>query len=286
MRYTDEQVQKIISEGTVKQKSRLFIRDRVAYITDGGFDFILSSTDAERLQLSVKYGYDREEWLKYTSLALRIENGFKDLYIFLLHFHRLRSALRQELSNIYENETFERLLNKLLNLKTFRNKEFDREVEEVLSEMKFSLCSPMYEQDGSINLNIHRNGTTNPKYQTIRERCESVYKEGRDQLEMYLCQEEALKRRIKELKLKIPEYEEVFKRYDDILNGFVPNLSRFSGAQDKSLFHVGGDRDLKDRRPREFPYPAMRTTIDDFTLRPVDLLPLDEKTIKTYYDTI
>lgn len=290
-RYSRGDIERIFSSGTIKQKARLYIRDRMGYFGQG---FILSPSEAEQLPLSFE-GWKREEWEKYVSFGLRLENGFKDMNRSLDRLKRNREDLHRTLSEIHDFEKIEEILNRLLDpvidgtlwesvgeqdcpipQLSLRNL-IDRQVE----TDGFSIVRPTLDPDNHINLNISGEGS-------LREQAEKLRNKLRSEMGLYLCYEVAIRRRISELNLNIPEYEDLLSQNREVVEEPVSLSLRWAGVQDNRTFQLG-ETNLKDRDPQEYPFPSLRRMIEDYSVRVKDIdldSPDCKKAIKQIYEQI
>lgn len=290
-RYSEGDIERIFSSGTIKQKARLYIRDRMGYFGQG---FILSPSEAEQLPLSFE-GWRRDEWEKYVSFGLRLENGFKDMNRSLERLKRDRSDLLRTLSEIHDFEMFEDLLNRLLDPMMDRNLwddvgERDTAVPHLaLKNLMnrgiridgFSLISPTLDSSNHIDLRLSGDGS-------LRERAESLRARLRREMSNYLCYEVAIRQRIGELGLKIPEYENLLRENREVVEEPVSMSLRWEGVQDNRTYQIG-EANLKDKDPQDHPFPSLMRMIEDYSVRPQDLnlnSGESKKIIKQIYDQI
>lgn len=273
-RYSDDDIEKIFSSLTpIKQKARLYIRDRMGYFGEG---FILTPEEAERLPLSFE-GWKRDEWEKYVSFALRIENGFKDMNRSLERLRRDRSDLRRTIYEIHDFEKLEVLMNKLLDpflssevwdtlgepdspLPTLARRNLS---ERNIRTEGFNIISPTLDSENHIDLGISGKGS-------LRERAEALREKARSELWFYLCYEVAIRKRISEQKLSVPEYESLMKKNREIVEEPVSMALRWEGVQDNRTTQIG-EANLKDRDPQEYPFPSLMRLIEDYSVRVNDI---------------
>lgn len=272
-RYSRGDIERIISSGTIKQKSRLYIRDRMGYFGQG---FILTPEEAQQLPLSFE-GWRRDEWEGYVSLGLRLENGFKDMNRSLDRLRRNRADLLRTLSEIHDFEKIEVLLNKLLvpvddpslweNIgepdSPLPRIVLDNQLDRRLRIDGFNLIRPTLDSSNHINLNLSGAGS-------LRERAERMRDRLRNEMRFYLCYEVAIRRRISELNLNIPEYENLLKQNREVVEEPVSMSLRWEGVQDNRTYQIG-EANLKDRDPQEYPFPSLMRMIEDYSVRPQDI---------------
>ena len=271
-RYSRGDIERIISSGSIKQKSRLYIRDRMGYFGQG---FILTYDDIDRLVLSVE-AWKRDEWNQFVSLGLRLENGFKDMNRGLERLKRNRSDLLRTLSEIHDFEMFEVLLNRLLTPNDLNLWEGVGDPDSLVPNIAltnlrergittdgFSLISPTLDSSNHIDLRLSGTGS-------LRERAENERELVRKEMRFYLCYEVAIRRRIKELGLVIPEYESLMRRNRAVVEEPVSMSLRWEGVQDNRTHQVG-EANLKDRDPQEYPFPSLMRMIEDYSVRPQDI---------------
>lgn len=272
-RYSRGDIERIISSGTIKQKSRLYIRDRMGYFGQG---FILTPEEAQQLPLSFE-GWRRDEWEGYVSLGLRLENGFKDMNRSLDRLRRNRADLLRTLSEIHDFEKIEVLLNKLLvpvddpslweNIgepdSPLPRIVLDNQLDRRLRIDGFNLIRPTLDSSNHINLNLSGAGS-------LRERAERMRDRLRNEMRFYLCYEVAIRRRISELNLNIPEYENLLRQNREVVEEPVSMSLRWEGVQDNRTYQIG-EANLKDRDPQEYPFPSLMRMIDDYSVRPQDI---------------
>ena len=290
-KYSRGDIERIFSSGTIKQKARLYIRDRMGYFGQG---FILSPSEAEQLPLSFE-AWKREEWESFVSLGLRLENGFKDMNRSLERIKRDRADLHRTLSEIHDFEKIEEILNRLLDpvidgtlwesvgeqdcpipQLALRNL-MDRGVE----MDGFSLVRPTLDPDNHINLHTSGEGS-------IRERAEKLRDRLRREMRFYLCYEVAIRQRISELGLNIPEYEDLLSQNREVVEEPVSLSLRWAGVQDNRTFQLG-ETNLKDRDPQEYPFHSLRKMIEDYSVRVKDIdldSPENQKEIRLTYEQI
>ena len=272
-RYSRGDIERIISSGTIKQKSRLYIRDRMGYFGQG---FILTPEEAQQLPLSFE-GWRRDEWEGYVSLGLRLENGFKDMNRSLDRLRRNRADLLRTLSEIHDFEKIEVLLNKLLvpvddpslweNIgepdSPLPRIVLDNQLDRRLRIDGFNLIRPTLDSSNHINLNLSGAGS-------LRERAEKMRDRLRNEMRFYLCYEVAIRRRISELNLNIPEYENLLRQNREVVEEPVSMSLRWEGVQDNRTYQIG-EANLKDRDPQEYPFPSLMRMIEDYSVRPQDI---------------
>ena len=290
-KYSRGDIERIFSSGTIKQKARLYIRDRMGYFGQG---FILSPSEAEQLPLSFE-GWKREEWESFVSLGLRLENGFKDMNRSLERMKRDRADLVRTLSEIHDFEKLETIVNKLLDpLLDFGLWESVGEPDSPLAQIAlgnlrernieldgFSLVKPTLDPDNHINLNTSGEGS-------LRERAENLRDRLRKEMRFYLCYEVAIRRRIEELGLVIPEYEDLLSQNRKVVEEPVSMSLRWEGVQDNRTFQLG-ETNLKDRDPQEYPFPSLRKMIEDYSVRVKDIdldSPENQNEINLTYEQI
>lgn len=284
-RYSRTEIDRIISEGSIKQKSRLFLRDRMGYFGQG---FILSYGDIEALTLSVD-AVHRKEWEGNVSMGLRIENGFRDLSRFLNNLMTEKDNLSRTLTELMEFEKYEVIINKLLLSYDYGDATLDEIVnvsrEKVktrqISTKDFVLTRPYLTESGTMNLGLTGANSLTEKVKE-GQRLVLYY------LKYYLCYEEAMRQRISEFRINIPEYMDKIKENRVEVEKPTSMSIRFVGVQDNRGFQIG-ECNLKDKTPKEYPNPSLRDLIEDYSVRVQDIdLTTDEcqKQIKEYYNSI
>ena len=289
-RYSGEDIERIFSSGTIKQKARLYIRDRMGYFGQG---FILSPSEAEQLPLSFE-GWKRDEWESFVSLGLRIENGFKDMSRCLERMQRNRSDLLRTLWEIHDFEKLEVIINKLIDPLDPSLWEAVGEPDDIqpkvalrnLTERNietdgFFIVKPTLDSENHINLNLSGEGS-------LRERAGKLRGRLLSEMRLYLCYEVAIRRRIPELGLSVPEYESLLTRYREVVEEPVSVSLRWAGVQDNRTYQLG-ETNLKDRDPQEYPFPSLRRLIEDFSVRyqDIDLESIEnQQEIKRLYEQI
>ena len=290
-KYSRGDIERIFSSGTIKQKARLYIRDRMGYFGQG---FVLSPSEAEQLPLSFE-GWKREEWESYVSLGLRLENGFKDMNRSLERIKRNREDLHRTLSEIHDFEKIEVLMNRLLD--PFLAPEIWEEVGEPDSPLPqlalrnlmdrkvetegFSIVRPTLDPDNHIDLGLSGENS-------LRERAEKLRDRLRKEMRFYLCYEVAIRERISELNLNIPEYEDLLSQNREVVEEPVSLSLRWEGVQDNRTYQLG-ETNLKDRDPQEYPFPSLRRMIEDYSVRVQDIdldSPESKEEIKLTYEQI
>ena len=290
-RYSRGDIERIFSSGTIKQKARLYIRDRMGYFGQG---FILSPSEAEQLPLSFE-GWRREEWESFVSLGLRLENGFKDMSRSLERMKRNRADLLRTLWEIHDFEKIEVLLNRLLDPvidRTLWDSVGDQDcpipqlalrnlMDRGVETDGFFIVKPTLDKDNHIDLHTSGAGS-------LRERADKLRNQLREEMRLYLCYEVAIRQRIEELGLNIPEYEDLLKENRKIVEEPVSISLRWEGVQDNRTYQFG-ETNLKDRDPQEYPFPSLRKMIEDYSVRHQDIdLDSDKnrKDIKELYEQI
>lgn len=271
-RYSRGDIDRIFSSGTIKQKARLYIRDRMGYFGQG---FILDTDEAEQLPLSFE-GWKRDEWEKYISFGLRLENGFKDLSRNLDRLKRDRDSLLRTLSEINDFERIEVLLNQLLDPMTpsLWNDvgEVDSKIPDIALEKLiergvringFRLIRPSIDEQNHIDLSLSGDGS-------LRDRAGRLRDIVREEMRMYLCYEVAIRRRIPELGLSVPEYENLLRSNREVVEEPVSMSLRWEGVQDNRTYQIG-EANLKDRDPQEYPFPSLMRMIEDYSVRVQDI---------------
>ena len=284
-RYSRTEIDRIISEGSIKQKSRLFLRDRMGYFGQG---FILSYGDIEALTLSVD-AVHRKEWEGNVSMGLRIENGFRDLSRFLNNLMTEKDNLSRTLTELMEFEKYEVIINKLLLSYDYGDATLDEIVnvsrEKVktrqISTKDFVLTRPYLSESGTMNLGLTGANSLTEKVKE-GQRLVLYY------LKYYLCYEEAMRQRISEFRINIPEYMDKIKENRVEVEKPTSMSIRFVGVQDNRGFQIG-ECNLKDKTPKEYPNPSLRDLIEDYSVRvqDIDLTTAEcQKQIKEYYNSI
>lgn len=273
-RYSQTDIDRIFDSGTIKQKSRLYLRDRMGYFGQG---FILNFDDAKELPLSFE-PWKRDEWEKYVSFGLRLENGFKDMSRSLERIRQDRFILLRILSEIHDFEKLELLLNRLLDPdldltlwddvgepdSLLPRLALDNLRERLIHEDKsFKLIDLTLDPSNHINLNLSGNGS-------LREQAKKRRDILREEMRLYLCYEVAIRRRIPELGLSIPEYENLLKKNREVIEEPVSLSLRWEGVQDNRTYQIG-EANLKDRDPQEYPFPSLMRMIEDYSVRPQDI---------------
>ena len=273
-RYSQREIDRIIESGSVKQRARLAIRDRMGY---HGAGFILTYEQVERLNLSVQDIIERKQWEDLTSRGLRLENGFKDLKLILRDLSRDRENLLTTLRTIRDFELLEEIINKLIDPQEeslFRATDpqsidflsqisLDNMRDRRISSKGFSLIKPTLDPSNHLNLNLTGEDS-------LTERAKFLRGELMERMREYLCYEVAMRQRISELKLDIPEYEEVLMANREIVEQPVSMSLRFEGVQDNRTYQIG-EANLKDRDPQEYPFPSLSDLIEDYSVRPQDI---------------
>lgn len=273
-RYSQTDIDRIFDSGTIKQKSRLYLRDRMGYFGQG---FILNFDDAKELPLSFE-PWKRDEWEKYVSFGLRLENGFKDMSRSLERIRQDRFILLRTLSEIHDFEKLELLLNRLLDpdldpvlwdsigepetivprvaLENLRDRD-------IPIDKSFQLIDLTLDPSNHIDLHLSGGGS-------LREQAEKRRDILREEMRLYLCYEVAIRRRIPELGLSIPEYENLLKKNREVIEEPVSLSLRWEGVQDNRTYQIG-EANLKDRDPQEYPFPSLMRMIEDYSVRPQDI---------------
>ncbi len=284
-RYSRTEIDRIISEGSIKQKSKLFLRDRMGYFGQG---FILSYEDIEALTLSVDVIH-RKEWERNVSMGLRIENGFRDLSRFLNNLMTEKENLSRTLIELMEFEKYEVIINKLLLSYDYGDATPDEVVsiskEKVksrqISTKDFILTNPYLTESGTLSL-----GLTGAN--SLTEKARESQKLILYYLKYYLCYEEAMRQRISEFKINVPEYMDKIRENRVEVEKPTSVSIRFVGVQDNRGFQIG-ECGLKNRTPQEYPNPSLRELIEDYSARvqDIDLKTAEcQKQIKEYYNSI
>lgn len=291
-RYSEGDLDRIFSSGSIKQKARLYIRDRMGYFGQG---FILSPSEAEQLPRSFE-GWKRDEWEKYVSFALRLENGFKDMNRSLERIRRNRSDLLRTLSEIHDFEKLELLLNRLIDpdldpvlwdsigepdtivprvaLENLRDRD-------IPIDKSFRLIDLTLDPSNHIDLHLSGDGSLREQAGKLRDRL-------RKEMRFYLCYEVAIRQRIPELGISVPEYENLLKKNREVIEEPVSLSLRWEGVQDNRTYQIG-EANLKDRDPQEYPFPSLMRMIEDYSVRPQDIdldSPESKKEIKITYEQI
>lgn len=273
-RYSQTDIDRIFDSGTIKQKSRLYLRDRMGYFGQG---FILNFDDAKELPLSFE-PWKRDEWEKYVSFGLRLENGFKDMSRSLERIRQDRFILLRTLSEIHDFEKLELLLNRLIDpdldpvlwdtigepetivprvaLENLRDRD-------IPIDKSFRLIDLTLDPSNHIDLHLSGDGS-------LREQAEKRRDILREEMRLYLCYEVAIRRRIPELGLSIPEYEDLLKKNREVIEEPVSLSLRWEGVQDNRTYQIG-EANLKDRDPQEYPFPSLMRMIEDYSVRPQDI---------------
>lgn len=273
-RYSQTDIDRIFDSGTIKQKSRLYLRDRMGYFGQG---FILNFDDAKELPLSFE-PWKRDEWEKYVSFGLRLENGFKDMSRSLERIRQDRFILLRTLSEIHDFEKLELLLNRLLDpdldpvlwdsigepetivprvaLENLRDRD-------IPIDKSFQLIDLTLDPSNHIDLHLSGGGS-------LREQAEKRRDILREEMRLYLCYEVAIRRRIPELGLSIPEYENLLKKNREVIEEPVSLSLRWEGVQDNRTYQIG-EANLKDRDPQEYPFPSLMRMVEDYSVRPQDI---------------
>lgn len=283
-RYTDREIKSIISRGSVRQKARLFLRDRMGY---SGRGFILNYGTIDRLVLSVKEE-DREKWEEFVSFGLRLENGFKDLGKLLSQIDIYRMEVQISLLTILDSEKYEILLNSLLIPREYLSEGLlpDEPLREaVLRRLEeggsplglFILTKPQIDDEGCLDLGISEGAT---------KRAGESYSVLREMLNDFVHYEEAMWRRIRESKLDIPEYADQMSVNRQLAERPISYSVRWDGVQDSRLFKFPPSGQPHRRNgPQEFPFPAMREIVERYSFR-LDDIPLDENKVIEFYKQI
>lgn len=282
--YTEEEIDRIFYSGTTKEKATLYLRDRMGYFKFG-IPFLLNKGEPEILMDSVN-PYEFKEWNKYISMGLRIENGFRDLYRFLNILMNFRDDLSKILSEMTDLEGIEEVVNEsLLNcsskdpliMNEDETEDINRQIRgmSLTSAMKhahFNKIQPVITPEGLFDFNprpeVHNLFGENNEFRGIRDRAMSAYLNYRKWVENYLCLEEALRRRIRTAKLRLPEYEKLLSTFRTGLSTRQePHSLRYEGFQDVRLIMFGEG----SRTGEMFPYPAMIDLIEDLSVRIEDI---------------
>ena len=154
----------------------------------------------------------------------------------------------------------------------------------------FNKIKPVITPEGLFDFNP-RPEVLNPfgdmkEFRGIRDRAMSAYLYYKNWVENYLCYEEAMRRRIKTAKIKLPEYEKLLTNLRGGLNvRQEPHSLRYEGFQDVRLIMFGEG----SRTGEMFPYPAMIDLIEDLSVRIEDIdlnTEENQKKIKEYFDSI
>lgn len=280
-RYTDREIKSIISRGSVRQKARLFLRDRMGY---SGRGFILDYETIDRLVLSVKEE-DREKWEEFVSFGLRLENGFKDLGRLVTQIDIYRTEVQVNLLTILDSEKYEVLLNSLLIPREYLSEGLLpdeplrdvvlRRLEEGVPPLGlFVLTKPQIDEEGFIDLGLKEGAT---------KRAGESYSRMRSLSDDFVHYEEAMRRRMRESKLDIPEYEDQMSVNRQFVERPISYCVRWDGVQDSRLFKFG--QTPRGDGPREFPFPAVREIVERYSFR-LDDIPLDENKIQKIYNQI
>ena len=300
--YTEEEIDRIFYSGTTKEKATLYLRDRLGYFKFG-IPFLLNKGEPEVLMDSVN-PYELKEWNKYISMGLRIENGFKDLNRFLMILMSYRDDLSKILSEMSDLEGIEEVVNdSLLGLSSKdplllsedETEDFQRKIRGMTLSMSikhahFNKIKPVITPEGLFDFNP-RPEVLNPfgdmkEFRGIRDRAMSAYLYYKNWVSNYLCYEEAMRRRIKTAKIKLPEYEKLLTNLRGGLNvRQEPHSLRYEGFQDVRLIMFGEG----SRTGEMFPYPAMIDLIEDLSVRIEDIdlnTEENQKKIKEYFDSI
>ena len=290
-RYSEGDLDRIFSSGSIKQKARLYIRDRMGYFGQG---FILSPSEAEQLPRSFE-PWKRDEWEKYVSFALRLENGFKDMNRSLERIIRNRDDLLRTLFEIHDFEQLELLLNLFVDPdldpvlwddigepdSLLPRLALDNLRKRFIQDNSFRLIDPGIDSSNHIDLHLSGDGS-------LRERAGKLRDRLRKEMRFYLCYEVAIRQRIPELGLSVPEYENLLKKNREVVEEPVSMSLRWAGVQDNRTYQLG-ETNLKDRNPQEYPFPSLMRMIEDYSVRPQDIdlnSPESKKEIKISYEQI
>ena len=290
-RYSEGDLDRIFSSGSIKQKARLYIRDRMGYFGQG---FILSPSEAEQLPRSFE-PWKRDEWEKYVSFALRLENGFKDMNRSLERIIRNRDDLLRTLFEIHDFEKLELLLNLFVDPdldpvlwddigepdSLLPRLAHDNLRKRFIQDNSFQLIDPGIDSSNHIDLHLSGDGS-------LRERAGKLRDRLRKEMRFYLCYEVAIRQRIPELGLSVPEYENLLKKNREVVEVPVSMSLRWAGVQDNRTYQLG-ETNLKDRNPQEYPFPSLMRMIEDYSVRPQDIdlnSPESKKEIKISYEQI
>ena len=282
-RYLKQDIERIISSGSVKQKAELFLRDRMGYFGQG---FILTYEDIDRLVLSVEGERDRKRWEGFVSMGLRLENGFKDMNRSLVQIQQKRANLLRTLSEINDFENLELLMNRLIDPNDRNLWESVGDPDSPLSDLAltnlrergipnigFRLISPTLDSSNHISFNL-----TGDK--SLRKRAETERDLLRAEMGFYLRYEVAIEERISELKLDIPEYGSLLRKNRRVVEEPVSMSLRWEGVQDNRTYQIG-EANLKDKQPQDYPFPSLMRMIEDYSVRPQDIdLNSDENQMK------
>ena len=290
-RYSEGDLDRIFSSGSIKQKARLYIRDRMGYFGQG---FILSPSEAEQLPRSFE-PWKRDEWEKYVSFALRLENGFTDMNRSLERIIRNRDDLLRTLFEIHDFEQLELLLNLFVDPdldpvlwddigepdSLLPRLALDNLRKRFIQDNSFRLIDPGIDSSNHIDLHLSGDGS-------LRERAGKLRDRLRKEMRFYLCYEVAIRQRIPELGLSVPEYENLLKKNREVVEEPVSMSLRWAGVQDNRTYQLG-ETNLKDRNPQEYPFPSLMRMIEDYSVRPQDIdlnSPESKKEIKISYEQI
>lgn len=312
---TREKIEDIIKWGTTRDKAKLFLRDRMGYFKCG-IDFILNFGEPEIISDSIP-PQDQSEWNYFLSWGLRIENGFKDLIRFYDIVINKISELSTLLSQVSDIETIEEATNEAIILTSSQikllNKEGEQDIKRIqylrteflrlaLDNRHFNKLSPVVMDEGVLSLNCsltetekglsdedsvrlkHRNKLLSNYLDTeihsdLRDRVVQAYKELRLSVRRYLIFELALKRRIDELKLSLPEYGHLIKYHTQRINRLLPLSLRYEGFSPDSLSLF----DEESNQDNSIPFPAMRDLIQDYSYKTTDVN-LNEGDVKITFE--
>lgn len=225
-RYTQREILTIIEGSSVKQKSRLYLRDRVSILPLGP-DFILQVGQPDQLLTSV-LSVDQTEFNRVVSWGFRVETGVLNLFSILTEIRVLREQLREaEIHRLNLNRS-EVLINEILTIATQDAKDPQGERVRILRQLPigrpFADTETEFDQGGY--LRIRTEGETEKDLTQINRRIRTLRGNSERLIRIYLTHEIALRRFIERGQRvpSIPEYEEILKVYDDRLNASVGSL--------------------------------------------------------------
>lgn len=272
-RYSQRRIDRIIDEGQVGEKISLFLRDRMGYFGQG---FILNYDEIDRLCLSVVDIEDRREWVRQTSLGLRIENGFRDLNRTLDRVRGKQQNLLRTLSEIVEVDRLEDGLNRILSYQWTPVSEWVRQ--EICSLTGFSMLRPRLDPNKEINLGTEVEGGLMTKASQDRE-------DIRSETRFFLCYEDSMMRKLDEFKLPVPEYLSTLSEMRGTLESILGEVPvRFRGEQDLR------EENIKERKvlrgPEKYPFPSLRGLIENYSVRPEDIDLNDEESMSLKNDIL
>lgn len=233
--YSEKEINDIITAGGVRQKARLYLRDRVSLLPEGT-EYILDLDQQESLLNSVNL-FERNEFNRLVCLGQRVEAGIISLYTELNIILSLRQALSERLVQKENLTNLETVINLIL-LECCPSDERDRTDaslvrEKILSTMlekvSFIQLDPVFDSDGFLDLKLRMMKDSSMMETSLMAGLDREYEQMKD----YIIQETALKKFIETLEKfpDIPEYEEILETYKNKLRKPVLALVKETGRQ-------------------------------------------------------